>query len=580
MALYRKTYTRPLPKGAAVTGRNKQRQAQWRDPEGRSRTAPVTTGHDGSLRVVFQADTYTARFRDHDGQVRQISTGCRTKDAAAAVLAELVRKAELVKSGIITPEEQEAAVHAGQEIQTQIDEYLQQLCLRASELHVYHVRLQLARLVGDCKLTTLSDLQPGVVSAWLARQKRVGMGNRTLNIYRSALYGFATWCVENGRLQHNPLARVPRARESENQRRHRRALTTEEMLRLLEVARLRPVAEYGRATVGKAKDPAKPKRSNWERAPRAYSDLQDAYTRGYAVLANKPAFLARLQRTGEERALIYQTLIQTGLRKGELASITIGQLDLDSAPPRITLHAEDEKNGRGATIPLNDELAAALRVHVAGLGEGKPRLAHQTKLFTVPTGLCTILTRDLEAAGIPKRDGRGYVVDVHALRHTFGTHLCKAGVPLRTAQAAMRHSTPILTANVYTDPALLDVHGAVNALPALTSRPVAAQKKQEETLASLPPNPPPSATMTPGEEGGPLVLLLARNGVKPCQNLSICDKDVAGGGVEMEAGVKPKNPRIPQHFPRFPGEKRGRKSGAGDGTRTHDVQLGKLTFYH
>ncbi|MFN7020705.1 MAG: tyrosine-type recombinase/integrase [Phycisphaerales bacterium] len=58
-------------------------------------------------------------------------------------------------------------------------------------------------------------------------------------------------------------------------------------------------------------------------------------------------------------------------------------------------------------------------------------------------------------------------MDVHALRHTFGTHLSKAGVPLRTAQAAMRHSDPSLTANVYTDPKLLDVAGAVASLPDL-----------------------------------------------------------------------------------------------------------------
>jgi len=62
---------------------------------------------------------------------------------------------------------------------------------------------------------------------------------------------------------------------------------------------------------------------------------------------------------------------------------------------------------------------------------------------------------------------RNRVVDVHALRVTFGTHLCAAGVPLRTAQAAMRHSKPELTANVYTDPKLLDVAGAIDALPAL-----------------------------------------------------------------------------------------------------------------
>lgn len=69
-----------------------------------------------------------------------------------------------------------------------------------------------------------------------------------------------------------------------------------------------------------------------------------------------------------------------------------------------------------------------------------------------------------------KTDERGRTIDVHALRHTFGTHLSKvgrAGAPLRTAQAAMRHSEESLTANVYTDPKLLDVAGAVASLPDL-----------------------------------------------------------------------------------------------------------------
>jgi hypothetical protein len=70
-------------------------------------------------------------------------------------------------------------------------------------------------------------------------------------------------------------------------------------------------------------------------------------------------------------------------------------------------------------------------------------------------------------AAIPKVDERGRTVDVHALRHTFGTLLSKSGVAPRTAQAAMRHSTINLTMNTYTDPKLLDLVGAVEALPAL-----------------------------------------------------------------------------------------------------------------
>src|SRR5208282_5303247 len=93
--------------------------------------------------------------------------------------------------------------------------------------------------------------------------------------------------------------------------------------------------------------------------------------------------------------------------------------------------------------------------------------------------LVKIFNRDLVAAGIArrvqingkwtidKRDDRGRSLDVHAMRTTFGTLLSKGGIAPRTAQAAMRHSDIKLTMNVYTDPKLLDVRGALDALPAL-----------------------------------------------------------------------------------------------------------------
>jgi len=45
--------------------------------------------------------------------------------------------------------------------------------------------------------------------------------------------------------------------------------------------------------------------------------------------------------------------------------------------------------------------------------------------------------------------------------------LSRGNVAPRVAQAAMRHSTIDLTMNVYTDPQLLDVAGALDRLPEL-----------------------------------------------------------------------------------------------------------------
>ena len=65
-------------------------------------------------------------------------------------------------------------------------------------------------------------------------------------------------------------------------------------------------------------------------------------------------------------------------------------------------------------------------------------LPADTLLFVVPAGLVRILDRDVKLAEIPKKDGRGWTIDVHAMRHTFGTLLSRGNVPPRTAQAAMR----------------------------------------------------------------------------------------------------------------------------------------------
>ncbi|HKB05367.1 MAG TPA: site-specific integrase [Gemmataceae bacterium] len=172
--------------------------------------------------------------------------------------------------------------------------------------------------------------------------------------------------------------------------------------------------------------------------------------------------VARLDLAGREWALIYKTLVLTGLRRGELASLTVAQVDLAAKPARLHLNAADEKNREGSTVPIRADLAAELRAWITVNGR-RP----SDKLFAVPRGLPRILDRDLKAAGIAKRDASGRTLDVHALRHTFGTLLSVNGVAPRTAQEAMRHSRIDLTMNVYTDPKMLDVARAVDALPGL-----------------------------------------------------------------------------------------------------------------
>jgi hypothetical protein len=94
-----------------------------------------------------------------------------------------------------------------------------------------------------------------------------------------------------------------------------------------------------------------------------------------------------------------------------------------------------------------------------------------------------MLRADLKAAGIQPVVG-ARVVDLHALRVTFITHLALGGVPLAVTQKLARHSDPWLTSNVYTSLGLADLH-----------RPAEACRRQAQ---------PPPVRRRPSEVGRPL----------------------------------------------------------------------------
>jgi hypothetical protein len=56
-AVYKKTATKPLPAGAKIFVRKGLRLAEWKDAKGKTRTAPLTIGQDGTDRLVITAKT-------------------------------------------------------------------------------------------------------------------------------------------------------------------------------------------------------------------------------------------------------------------------------------------------------------------------------------------------------------------------------------------------------------------------------------------------------------------------------------------------------------------------------------------
>src|SRR6188768_2706156 len=101
--VFRKTYTNPIPPNSEIVSRKAtgtvERIVRWKDTKGKTRAARL---NDDETRILVQATTYTAKYRDGSGRVREVATKCRDKTAAQQVLLTLEKRADGVRSGIRT----------------------------------------------------------------------------------------------------------------------------------------------------------------------------------------------------------------------------------------------------------------------------------------------------------------------------------------------------------------------------------------------------------------------------------------------------------------------------------------------
>jgi integrase len=118
------------------------------------------------------------------------------------------------------------------------------------------------------------------------------------------------------------------------------------------------------------------------------------------------------------RARAYTFAYFTGLRKTEMASLTPASFHLDADPPSVTVAAACSKHRRKDVLPLHPELTPLLR---SWLTELKPTDSLFPLLGTKK--LSNMIRSDLKRAGIPYRTTEGFA-DFHAAgRHTYITQL-------------------------------------------------------------------------------------------------------------------------------------------------------------
>lgn len=139
--------------------------------------------------------------------------------------------------------------------------------------------------------------------------------------------------------------------------------------------------------------------------------------------------------------------VTTGLRRGDLEAICIGDIHFD----RNTIATRNRKAGKARPErPIPEEIMTGLSNYVVTLVDGQERLF--TGQFSAKKW-----ERIRKAIAIPK-------LRFHDLRKTFASLLAQRGVSTAVTQRLLEHSSPRLTNDVYTnvDPVLRQ---AVSQLP-------------------------------------------------------------------------------------------------------------------
>ena len=326
-------------------------------------------------------------------------------------------------------------VAAGKPLTEHLEDFKSTLDAKGgTEKHINMTINRIQKIFDGCHFERWSDIAASRVLKYLAglRDNGDGISAQTFNYYVSALKQFCTWMVRERRAAESPVSHLTRLNARADRRYERRSLSPEEARRLLSAART-----------------------------------------GETVLG----------MSGQDREMLYNVALETGLRWSELRSLTRSSFDLKADPPTVTVQAAYSKHRREDTLPLRVDTAMRLRDYLAlkmPQAKALPMPLTDKGAWMLREDLALARKAWLDEAVTPDErakcersdflkpeDDAGHVLDFHGLRHSFISFLYEARVHPKTAQALARHSTIALTMDRYTHLTVANQTNALEALPDL-----------------------------------------------------------------------------------------------------------------
>ncbi len=360
------------------------------------------------------------KYFNHVG--KWVTTSSKTTDNAAAkrIAGKLEAEAALRRQGVIDPHIEELNREGQREVESHIDDFENRLrSARRSELHVLHTLRMLRRIADQAGWKLLKDITADGVNTFAARladSSDRGTSARTVGKHIAAVKSFTRWLKSQAKLDRDPLVGLTKPSIESDRRLTRRMMLPEEWHQL----------------------------KIW-----LSTEAEESHGMG-----------------ASDRLTLYWLAIETGLRAGEVRTLRRGNLMLDSSQPFVTVAARSTKNRQSAKQFVSADLARSL-------GELAAAKMPTASIFNLPVAnrMARMMRADLNstrewwirlATNDPQEYARrlesdflrvanhsGGQLDFHALRHTCGAWLAKAGERPQVIQAVMRHSTIVLTMGVY-----------------------------------------------------------------------------------------------------------------------------------
>ena len=189
--------------------------------------------------------TYTGRYHIEPWEPwKSVALGVTDKQVAEKKMRELIERIEKERAGLVLPADQ--VIAANRSLVELLADFVQDHKARGhNRKYTDNLEARCRRLIAECEWKHLRDVTVASFTQWRAvgpkargygHKKAKPMSAKTLNDYLAAVSSFMNWLKDRGQVAVNPLENVKSVDARGRETYTRRALTAEEVQRLLAVA--------------------------------------------------------------------------------------------------------------------------------------------------------------------------------------------------------------------------------------------------------------------------------------------------------------------------------------------------------